>query len=185
MQFIFPVWCKKYTPVVMCKINRIQYHLLLLLLIGVGLLRLWWAVVSLLNMLNYELRLHKHKKNIHCASNSVGSFHRCCFFPVCMCLTYVDSPAVALHQQQRKDVQRNQVDNKNVTSPRWHLQQACMERAHQEDLSFQGLSAEVTKHKQRRACTIIPHARWSPIVELRRHSNTSLMLLNKWLLQNL
>lgn len=145
---------------------------------------------SLLNMLNYELRLHKHKENIHfCTSNSVGSFHRCCFFPVCMCLTYVDPPAVALHQQQRKHVQRNQVDNKNVTSPRRHLQQTYTERAHQEGLSFQGLSAR--SHKAQTASCMHTHishqvaSTGSPIVEIHCHSNTSLMLLNKWLLQNL
>lgn len=53
-----------------------------------------------------------------------------------MWLTYVDSPTVALHEQQRKHVQRNQVDDENVTSPRRHLQQARVEEARQQDLRF-------------------------------------------------
>lgn len=42
-------------------------------------------------------------------------------------LTYVDSPAVALHQQQRKHVQGNQVDDKHVASPRRHLRETHTE----------------------------------------------------------
>lgn len=45
-----------------------------------------------------------------------------------MCFTYVDSSAVALHQQQHKHMQWNKVDNKHVTSPRWHLQEAYIEK---------------------------------------------------------
>lgn len=36
---------------------------------------------------------------------------------VCVHLTDVDSSAVALHQQQHKHMQRDQVDNKHISSP--------------------------------------------------------------------
>lgn len=44
---------------------------------------------------------------------------------VCVCvpqLTYVDPAAVTLHQQQDKDVKRNEVDDEDVPAPRRHLQ---------------------------------------------------------------
>lgn len=43
---------------------------------------------------------------------------------VCVCmpqLTYVDPAAVTLHQQQDKDVKRNEVDDEDVPAPRRHL----------------------------------------------------------------
>lgn len=41
---------------------------------------------------------------------------------VCVYLTDVDSSAVALHEHQHKDMQRDQVDDEDVASPCWHLQ---------------------------------------------------------------
>lgn len=41
---------------------------------------------------------------------------------LCVWLTNVDSFAEALHQQQHKHMQGNQVDNKYITSPRRHLE---------------------------------------------------------------
>lgn len=43
-------------------------------------------------------------------------------FGVCDHLTDIDSPTVALHQEQHKHMQRDQVDNKHVTPPRRHLE---------------------------------------------------------------
>lgn len=43
---------------------------------------------------------------------------------VCVCmpqLTYVDPAAVTLHQQQHKNVKRNEVDDEDVAAPRRHL----------------------------------------------------------------
>lgn len=45
-------------------------------------------------------------------------------------LTDVHPPAVALHQQQHEHVQRNQVDDEHVSSPRRHLQHADRDRQH-------------------------------------------------------
>ncbi len=36
-------------------------------------------------------------------------------------LTYVDSPAEALHEKQDKYMKRNEVDDEHVTAPSWNL----------------------------------------------------------------
>lgn len=80
-----------------------------------------------------RLKMHKERRTLQTRPRSTGSIHKQdstsdTVFQVfqtagqsvgveCVRLTDVDPPAVALHQQQHKHMQRNEVDDEDVSSP--------------------------------------------------------------------